>query len=260
MTAMKKSSAGGARGADGSAPRFFVPESFAAQGTVTVGEDAARHMRVLRLGPGSVVTLLDGQGGRASGTVRAVGKRSATITIERTEAVPAPLAMHALVPIADRERMLWLAEKASELALTSWRPVLWKRSRSVSPRGEGGGFQGKVRARMAAALEQSGNAWLPVIYPDATLDRALAALPDGTRLVLDPDGSPLALIDRRELAEPVVVAVGHEGGFEPPELESLTAAGFRRVSLGSTTLRFETAGVVALAEVRARLGLVGETE
>ena len=141
MTAMKKSSAGGARGADGSAPRFFVPESFAAQGTVTVGEDAARHMRVLRLGPGSVVTLLDGQGGRASGTVRAVGKRSATITIERTEAVPAPLAMHALVPIADRERMLWLAEKASELALTSWRPVLWKRSRSVSPRGEGGGFR-----------------------------------------------------------------------------------------------------------------------
>jgi 16S rRNA (uracil1498-N3)-methyltransferase len=33
-----------------------------------------------------------------------------------------------LAPVADRDRMLWLAEKTVELGLTSWRPVVWRRS------------------------------------------------------------------------------------------------------------------------------------
>ena len=38
---------------------------------------------------------------------------------------------------------------------------------------------------MIAALVQSEGAWLPEIHPDAPLDRALLALPDGDRIVLD---------------------------------------------------------------------------
>jgi 16S rRNA (uracil1498-N3)-methyltransferase len=52
---------------------------------------------------------------------------------------------------------------------------------------------------------------------------------------------------------PVVIALGPEGGIEPDELEQVTAAGFRLASLGPTTLRFETAGVVALGVARAAL-------
>ena len=54
-----------------------------------------------------------------------------------------------------------LAEKVTELGVTSWRPVVWRRSKSVSPRGEGPTFQGKVRGRMTSALIQSGSGWLP---------------------------------------------------------------------------------------------------
>lgn len=235
------------------APRFFVPEPFGANGTVTIGEEAARHMRVLRIGAGSPVVLLDGQGTRARGTVRTLAKRNATISIDEAEDVAAPPAVHALVPIADRDRMLWLAEKASELALTSWRPVMWKRSRSVTPRGERSGFQQKVNARMASALEQSGNAWLPVTYPDATLDRALASLPDGSRFVLDADAEPMTDVLRDARPAAVTIAIGPEGGLEMTELSLLALAGFRRVSLGAMTLRFETAGIVAIAHARAAL-------
>jgi 16S rRNA (uracil1498-N3)-methyltransferase len=145
----------------------------------------------------------------------------------------------------------------AELCVTSWRPVLWKRSRSVSPRGEGPGFQGKVRARMVAALEQSGNAWLPALYPDATIDRAMAALAGGKRLVLDSDGTPIT----RALSAsgpPIVIAIGPEGGFEPAEIDALIDAGFQRTSLGPMTLRFETAGIAALAHVRAHFADNGE--
>ena len=161
--------------------------------------------------------------------------------------------VHLLVPIADRDRMLWLAEKACEFACTSWRPVLWRRSRSVSPRGEGMSFHAKVAARMAGALAQSEGAWLPQIFPDATLERALLASPVGDRVTLDPDGTPFAGPAAATVRAPMVIALGPEGGLEQDEMDALDGAGFRRVSIGSTILRFETAGIAALAVARTAL-------
>src|SRR5205823_3140287 len=157
---------------------------------VTLGEDAAHHMRVRRLDAGDSVALRDGAGGTASGRLARLAKSHAVVELGAVSRVEPPPAIHLLTPVADRERMLWLAEKATELGIASWRPVLWRRSRSVGPRGEGAGFHAKVRARMIAALVQSEGAWLPELHPDAPVDRAMRALPDGARVVLDPDGAP----------------------------------------------------------------------
>jgi len=234
-------------------PTFITDETFRVGVACTLDEHAARHMRVLRLESGAQVGLRDGQGAIGVGTIGRLTKSQATIdvTLVVTEE-PLP-EVHLLVPIADRERMLWLAEKACEFAITSWRPVLWRRSRSVSPRGEGPGFQGKVRARMLSALAQSEGAWLPQLFPDATIDRALLAAPAGDRVTLDPDAPPFHLAPGTTALTPVVIALGPEGGLEPDEIEALDAAGFRRVSMGPTILRFETAGVGALALARTAL-------
>jgi 16S rRNA (uracil1498-N3)-methyltransferase len=150
--------------------------------------------------------------------------------------------------------MLWLAEKAAELGATSWRPVLWRRSRSVSPRGEGVSFQAKVRARMEGALAQSEGAWLPQPFPEANLERAILAAPPGDRVVLDPAGEPLVGAASPAVRPPLIIAVGPEGGIERDELEQLRGAGFRSVCLGPTILRFETAAIAALAMARTWLG------
>ncbi len=233
--------------------RFYVTEPLVPGTTVTVGEDAARHMRVRRLGLNAEIVLLDGQGLRATARVRTLAKRNASVEIEGVASEEAAADVHALVPIADRERMLWLAEKATELGVSSWRPVLWRHSRSVSPSGKGPGFQAKVLARMAGALEQSGNAWLPAVYPDATVEHALAALPAGMRILLDASAPPLTSVLERVSAAPVIVALGPEGGFDDDEREVLAGASFLPASLGPNTLRFETAGIVAIAHVRAAL-------
>ncbi len=235
-----------------SAPRFVVAERFEPGAVITLGEDAARHMRVLRLGVGGRVLLLDGAGHRAHATLVALAKRNATAEVDRVESAAALPEVHMLVPVADRDRMLLLAEKASEFAATSWRPVLWRRSRSVSPRGEGSGFQRRVQARMVSALEQSGGLWMPALFPDATLERAVEAVHAPQRFLLVPDGEALAPL-LPSLRAPVAFALGPEGGFEPAEREELVRAGFRAVSLGPTVLRFETAGIAALALIRAAL-------
>ncbi len=230
---------------------FFVEAALAAGGVVPLPEAAAQHARVRRLSVGNDVRLTDGAGAVALGAIAALDRREVSVAITAVESVarPAPLAL--LVPVADRDRMLWLAEKAAELAVTDWRPVLYARSRSVSPRGEGAGFARRVRARMIAALEQSGGAWLPVVHDDAPPDAAIAASADARGLVLDSGGAPLPALAP---FGPVAIAVGPEGGFEAAERGAFAAAGWRAASLGGTTLRFETAGLAAAAIVRAAPG------
>ena len=231
---------------------FYSEEPLGGGASVTLGEDAAHHIRVRRLDVGERLALVDGAGGVAQGTLIRVARGHAVVDVDRVER-RAPLEpVHMLVPVADRERMLLLAEKCVELGASSWRPVLWRRSRSVSPRGEGATFQAKVRARMASALTQCEGAWLPETYPDATVERAIAATPPGLRLVLDADGPPILSLP---IAGVISIAVGPEGGLERAERDELVAAGFAPASLGGHILRFETAALAALAIVRAALAL-----
>jgi 16S rRNA (uracil1498-N3)-methyltransferase len=103
---------------------------------------------------------------------------------------------------------------------------------------------------MLSALTQSGGAWLPVLYPDATPDRAIASAPSGARWLLDPDGEPVPSVS---VTAPLTIAVGPEGGVEPEERTLLTGAGFLPVRIAPLTLRFETAAIAGLAIARAAL-------
>src|SRR5687768_9325926 len=227
---------------------LFAPEPFEAGKVLMLAEDAANHLRVVRASLGDTVELRDGRGGVGSGTIARMARGSVTVDVVEAAPVEPLPAIHLLAPIGDRDRMLWLGEKATEIGVTSWRPVLWKRSKSVSPRGEGTMFLAKLRARMISALLQSRGAWLPEVHPDAPPERAIAAAPEGSRILLDVGGSPIL---SASLGSPVVIALGPEGGIEEQERAAFVESGFSPVTLGATTLRFETAGVAAAAIARA---------
>lgn len=230
---------------------FFGDAPLEPRAQLTLGVSVARHLKARRLGTGSPIALVDGSGHRANAMVVRMARDAVGVEVGEVEDVaPAP-PVHLMVPVADRDRMLWLAEKVAELGVTSWRPVNWRRSRSVSPRGEGPMFGARVRGRMIAALEQSGTAHLPQIFPDATPERAIAATPSGgTRLLLDPAGPPVFGVT---VTAPVTLALGPEGGLDDAERAELRVAGFTAVSLGPGILRFETAGAAGVAIVRAAL-------
>ena len=231
---------------------FFAADPLTVGATIALSEEAAHHIRVARVGIGECVALRDGAGKAAVGTLVKVSKSSALVDISETSELSRPAPIHLLAPVADRERMLWLAEKVTELAVTSWRPVVWRRSKSVSPRGEGPTFQAKVRARMQSALIQSGGGWLPDVFPESTIERAITAAPLGTRLLLAKDGEPIVGVPMRA---PVTIALGPEGGMEQTERDAFIGAAFLPVKLGDSTLRFETAGVAAVAIAAASLAL-----
>lgn len=228
---------------------FFSADGFSAGASITLGDDVAQHVRTLRIGAGEPIALRDGRGGAAAGVLSRVAKRSVTIDVRDTWQMPSAPPVHMLVPVADRERMLLLAEKCTELGAASWRPVIWRRSRSVGPAGDGPAFQSRLRGRMIAALTQSGGGWLPEIHPSAPPPRAIAASPRGSRVLMDAASD--TGIAGFELSPPVVIAIGPEGGLDAAEREQMIEAGFTGARLAGGTLRFETAAIAALAIVRA---------
>ena len=229
---------------------FFVESTLVPGEPISLGEPTAHHARVKRLSAGDPVRLTDGAGHHAAGSISDIRRTSVVVAVQEVRSVERPPAIHLRAPVADRDRMLWLAEKATELGVTSWQAVRFRRSASVSPRGEGDAFQEKLRARMVSALEQSTGAWLPKLLADTSLD-ALHIESSQLPIVLDVEGAPLAslLTSAPPSAEPVIL-VGPEGGIEPAELSSLIDTGWQSASLAGTMLRFETAGVAAIAVVR----------
>ena len=124
-----------------SAVTFFSSDIFSPGVAVTLGDEAAQHARVVRIGAGDSVELRDGRGNAARGSLARVAKRSLSVDVTDVWEIAALPPIHMLVPVADRDRMLTLAEKVTELGATSWRPIMWRRSRSVGPAGDGPAFQ-----------------------------------------------------------------------------------------------------------------------
>jgi 16S rRNA (uracil1498-N3)-methyltransferase len=225
---------------------FYSASPLTANG-IELSESAVHHARVKRLVAGDVIQLTDGQGTLATGRLATLDKRRANVTIESAQHVAAPAGIHLRVPVGDRDRMLLLAEKATELGVASWQAVRFRRSMSVSRRGEGAAFGAKLEARMISALEQSGGAWLPRRLADADVD-AIDVPASASRVLLDCDGEPLL---RLAGASEMALVFGPEGGLESAERASLIANGWQPATLATSTLRFETAGIAALAVVRA---------
>ncbi len=229
---------------------FFCDAPLVSEEPLTLGEAVAHHARVKRLTSGDPIGLTNGAGGLASARLEKLRRGALDVMIERVWSIQPLPPIHLCVPIGDRDRMLWLGEKATELGITSWRAVRFRRSASVFPRGEGKPFLNKLRARMIGALEQSGGAWLPEVMPDSQVED----LPQDNRLLrilLHAGAAPLLSLVPLGARRDVVVLVGPEGGLEPSELEILAAQGWRAASLAPTVLRFETAAIAAVAVLRA---------
>jgi 16S rRNA (uracil1498-N3)-methyltransferase len=206
--------------------------------------------------------LVDGSGSQYEGQVEALSRNESRISITRRLDSP-PLARPRLVLIyglARRTRTEWVLQKATELGADWILPVTCERSvaRIVHP-----------ERRLERWLEilrqssrQSGRATVPLLSPPMPLPSALEEVSTSDlRVLADTSGSPLSELEQELAAATgsVVLAVGPEGGFTEPEVEQAVSSGFRPASLGSMTLRTETAAVALLALVAYLCGRLQHT-
>lgn len=239
-------------------PRFYCPTPLATGLPLSLPAGAARHVQVLRLQPGGVITLFNGEGGEFDATVTRMGRSEVEVEVGAHRAVEreAARAVHLLAGITANERMDWLVEKATELGVASITPLVAERS-VLKLKGE------RAEKKLAhwqgvavAAAEQCGRNRVPTVHAAVTLAEWVKKAPPGERWVLSlSDGTrPLAHVHNAVQSPtpgtpvpPVTVLSGPEGGLSPSEESAALAAGFVPVSLGPRVLRAETAPLAVLA-------------
>jgi len=229
-------------------PRFHCPVPLATGLGLSLPPGAARHVQVLRLQPGDVITLFNGEGGEFDATVARMGRSDVDVEVGVHHAVEreAARAVHLLAGITANERMDWLVEKATELGVASITPLVAERS-VLKLKGE------RAEKKLAhwqgvavAAAEQCGRNRVPTVHPAVTLNEWLKKAPAGERWVLSlAEGTrPLSQVAG---SGAVTVLSGPEGGLSPSEEAAALAAGFTPVTLGPRVLRAETAPLAVLA-------------
>ena len=226
---------------------------FTAGGVVILDDEEAHHLRVRRVGEGSVIRVVDGRGAVATARIAVEGK-VVSARVLATTVISAPPATELILGAGDRDRFLSAVEKATELGATRVVPVLAERVASVATRFQAAHVE-RAAARAREAVKQCGATWTPAVGAPVSLGEAIRQAPLGAgapvRLLADPDGGPMPAL--RE-GTAVQWAIGPEGGFSQAELTALKEAGFKPVTLGRSTLRFDTAAVAALAMTAAMRG------
>ena len=238
-------------------PRFHCPAPLLAGQSLALPASAARHVQVLRLQPGHVITLFNGEGGEWAATITRMGRSDVDVTVgahTATEREPGR-AVTLAVGMPANDRMDWLVEKAGELGVATLQPLHTAHSVLRLAGERATKKQAHWQSVAIAACEQCGGNRLPTVQPVADVAAWLNALPpvEATApelrclLSLAEGTRPLAQVLQAVAPNtPVCFLSGPEGGLNPQEDAQARAAGFVPVTLGPRVLRAETAALAAL--------------
>jgi len=223
---------------------FFVDEKLSLGAPAHIGGEAARHIgAVRRARRGEEIELQDPSGTRFVARVDQIGTRTIVVMPLGIAELPRSPKRHVTLLQAhiSEQKLDLVLQKATELGAASI--VIWQAEYSphtISPERMAHKLE-RFRAILRNACEQSGRPTLPELMFTASLAEALEKR---TRcLRLDAGTSQFAPSD----ADVAALIVGPEGGYSPTERALCESRAIPAASIGTYTLRAETAAIAGLS-------------
>lgn len=224
--------------------RLFVTTPLAALSELRIDGPQAHHLiSVMRVKVGTRLKLFDDIGGEWLAEVSVLAKRDLIVKLlghlRPRETVPD--LWLAAAPIR-RARYDWVAEKACELGVARFVPVLTRRAVVDKVKDD------RLRAHMIEAAEQCGRTALPELSLQVRLADWLPMLAGRTLFFADEAGGQNFAAAVAANPGPAAILIGPEGGFDDTERARIAATpGAVPISLGDRILRADTAAVAAVA-------------
>ncbi len=227
---------------------FYVPNADNAEELPQ--EEATHALRVLRLKAGDAINLMDGAGNFYQAEVTlATNKRC---LYEIREVLPQKPAWRgkvhlAIAPTKMMDRIEWMAEKATEIGFDELSFLNCKFSERKTLRTD------RIDKIVVSAVKQSHKAWKPLVNDLVAFKEFVATPRSGRKFICHCYEEVEKLDFFEELQKEdgdnpdVTVLVGPEGDFSIDEVQMALAHGYESVSLGTSRLRTETAGLMAVA-------------
>lgn len=226
---------------------FYTPEL--SSDTFTLNEEESRHCsKVLRLGIGEIVHLIDGKGGLFEAEISAISKKNVQLRVIRSQREFGKRNHHlhiAIAPTKNIDRLEWFLEKATEIGIDEITPLICDRSERKIVKEE------RLEKVITSAVKQSLTAYHPQLNQTISFSDFMKLEFTGERLIAHciDDSAKQFINEVVSKHQSYLILIGPEGDFSPIEVNSALQNGFKPVTLGTTRLRTETAALAACFEV-----------
>jgi 16S rRNA (uracil1498-N3)-methyltransferase len=229
---------------------FYAPDINSPRYTIS-GEESRHAVKVLRLGVGSRLHLVDGRGTLYAAEIEKTDPRGCEVRVVETFPDHGRRGYRltmAVAPTKNSDRYEWFLEKATEVGIDAVVPVECANSeRRVFN-------SGRAARVLVSAMKQSLKASLPELAPLTSVRELIERPFDGVKFIAhcrDEDFGSARVPVTKALPPhtDALILIGPEGDFTAEEVALALKNGFTPISLGESRLRTETAALVAVATV-----------
>lgn len=220
---------------------FYAPDI---QQDNTLPQDESAHcVRVLRKKEGDEVLITDGKGHFFDAEIVEAHQKHCVVNITQTRVEPKPWSNYlhiAFAPTKNLDRIEWFAEKATEIGIDHFTPLLCRYSERKEIK------LPRIEKILVSAMKQSQKAVLPQLDEMISFSSFIKKPFDGQKFIAHCYPQEKQLL--KHIYKPnghVLLLIGPEGDFSEQEVQEALKCGFEPISLGESRLRAETAALVA---------------
>ncbi|MEH0022253.1 MAG: RsmE family RNA methyltransferase [Desulfobacter sp.] len=243
--------------------KFIIDPERETEGCVVVcGQDARHIRRVLRLKPGSPVSMTDGKGMDYTGEILRMDQDRVEISIldKTASETESGLELTICSAMLKDGKMDGVIKMLTQLGIRRWVPFFSSRSVPAPNASRLARRTERWQTISREAIKQCRRSCLVDIHPPVGFEEILEMSQGYSRKIAfwENAGRSLShLAADSEADAGTIVLIGPEGGFSAEEIQRAQAAGFVSYSLGPRILRAETAAVTATGLIQYILGDMG---
>ena len=216
----------------------------------TISSEESKHItRVLRKKEGDILNFTDGKGNLLIAEIISSDLRKTRVkVIEKIDKEKGHnYYLHiAIAPTKNMDRFEWFLEKATEIGIDEITPIICNRSERKVLKIK------RCNRIMLSAMKQSLKFHLPKLNEAIALKDFLKQDFTGNKYIAHCEKTKKVALKDAELKENTLILIGPEGDFSVSEIEIALKNQFKAVSLGTSRLRTETAGVVGVHTINLK--------
>lgn len=215
-------------------------------GNVEIHPDEQQHIiKVLRMKSGDEISVTNGNGTLAKGTINIEGKKVLFSLVEIKDHLPnfQPRLHLAIAPTKNIDRTEFFVEKAVEMGISEITFLLTEKSERKNLNLE------RFQKQAISASKQSLRFHFPVVHDLTKLSDFIKNVnPQHTFVAHCHDNlERMTLNEMMSENDDITFLIGPEGDFSEKEIQLLAENNIKAVSLGTQRLRTETAGIFVAA-------------
>ncbi len=203
-------------------------------------EESVHCIKVLRKKVGDCINLIDGAGGFYEAKITIASQKKVFFNVIKKWTQPkSPYSLHiAIAPTKNNDRFEWFLEKATEIGIDEVTPIICEHSERKIIKNE------RMEKIILSAAKQSLKSKLPKINKVTSFNDFMNKNYSSHCFIAHClTGKKKKL--KNEVVSESTILIGPEGDFSTLEVEIALKNNFIPISLGSSRLRTETAGVIA---------------